>query len=226
MKKKSLLATIAAMTIAAVGIGTVSTFAWYTASAAVSTTAATDSATLSTAVYSGGLGSVRFNVALDNTEYENIQLSYNDSGTAKTGYVANGVAYTVAAVDGCFAVATVTVTAELVDGVGGMTLAQALDSLYDAGTTSINIYAKAAGYAVCNWDADGTLSSSERNTLVAKSNANSANTTIALANGGGTDEWTLYLGLAVHTKNTNTTLDTESDHESDGITVKSVEAIA
>ena len=107
-----------------------------------------------------------------------------------------------------------------------MTVEQALDALYDSGTTSINIYAKAAGYAVCNWDADGTLESSERNTLVAKSSANTESTTISLVDGGATKSWTLKLGLAVHTKNTTATPDTAQDHASDGISVKSVEAFA
>ena len=129
--------------------------------------------------------------------------------------------------DSCYKVVKVVITATLENGAGTMTTAQALDQLYDNSTTSVNIYAKPAGQALIHWIASSAPSDSEKTALYGSSLATSeTGTALALVDGGGTASWTRYLAVAVRTKNTDETLDTSSDHTSNGFTVKTVEAIS
>ena len=216
--KKLLLVATAALGLVAVATAGVGTAAWYAAQSKAGVTVQNDSFTISTQAYSESIGGVKFTAAITETSV-NLQLS-NASG--KTGYIAGGVAKTVDAVDACYSVLTVTVTAAK-DGESDLSLAQLLTNVYDnVGSHQITVRATPAGQALVKWDADGTLNSSEKTALYSASLTTADDTAIALSSTGATTSWTLYVAVADRAVHEDTTPDTAGEHSSDAVTVTPV----
>ncbi len=73
MKKKSLLLAISAMSIAAIGVGTVGTFAWYTASSAATLSQVAQSSTITTAAATAQVGSYYMSAKFASASHELVQ---------------------------------------------------------------------------------------------------------------------------------------------------------